>query len=121
MTELAQSQQETSLPARDNAVPTKRNLLRRRVLGGLGAGGLAAAMTVFGKSAAYAGGGQWQCCYLACGAPTVSMSTCLNANHYVWSCTTSGGFLWCRCCEIYGTRAGCCCGYKQSAGSCQYG
>lgn len=95
-----------------------RNTRRRRfVLGGLGASGLAAAMTVFGKTPAYAA--NWQCCNLACGRRTVSMSTCLNSHHYVWSCTTSGGFLWCRCCEIYGS--GCCCGYRASAGSCQYG
>lgn len=108
-------------PHGDDAAPTRQKVVRRRFLGGLGAGGIAAAMTVFGKTPAYAGAGPWQCCYLACGAPTVSMSTCLNANHYVWSCTTSGGFLWCRCCEIYGTASGCCCGYRASAGQCQYG
>ena len=121
MSELAQRKHRPSLRGSDGAVPARRKVLRRRFLGGMGASGLAAAMTVFGKTPAYAGAGWWQCCYLACGAPTVSMSTCLNANHYVWSCTTSGGFLWCRCCEIYGTKSGCCCGYRASAGQCQYG
>jgi hypothetical protein len=90
---------------------------RRRFLGGLGAGGLAATMTVFGKTPAYAA--NWQCCNLACGHPTISIGTCEARSHYTWSCTTSGGFLWCRCCETYGK--GCTSTYKDSAGSCQYG
>jgi len=55
VSELAQSEHEASQLDRDDAVPARRNVLRRRFLSGLGASGLAAAMTVFGKTPAYAG------------------------------------------------------------------
>jgi hypothetical protein len=98
----------------------KSRVARRRFLSGVGAGGLAAAAVVFGRPTAAQAVVSWQCCTL-CFARSISMTTCRNAaRHYIWGCTTSGGFLHCTCCER-GTTSRTCSGVNASAGSCQYG
>jgi hypothetical protein len=75
---------------------------RRRILGGIGASGLAAAVATFAQStpafAAYQG-----CCGLAHppGTPGyVSYSTCRAHAAYIWNCAS--GTLGCACCEEAG-------------------
>lgn len=98
----------------------KSRIGRRRVLSGLGTGGLAAAAVVFGKPTAAEAAYTLNCCHL-CFKPSISLSTCRNASrHYVWYCTTSGGFLHCTCCER-GATTSTCTGVNASAGTCQYG
>ena len=70
---------------------------RRRLLGGVGASGVAAAIAVFGRSgpaAAY----DYACCHLQF-HPTWSISGCLNTYHYVWHCWHAG-YVRCQCCEV---------------------
>ena len=91
---------------------------RRRVLGGIGASGLAAAVAVFGKgSPAFAG--NWYCCNLIFHPPNMSMSACQsshgeNESWYTWTCARSAS-LDCACCEHkrYGSTVG-------SAGTCYH-
>jgi hypothetical protein len=74
---------------------------RRRLLGGVGAGGLAAAVAVFGRSApAFAG--NYRCCNLVYNPPNMSISECKYTSgsytsYYNWYC--SSGYLQCQCCE----------------------
>ncbi|GAA1027632.1 hypothetical protein GCM10009557_09780 [Virgisporangium ochraceum] len=59
---------------------------RRRVLGGLGATGLAAAVAVFGRSGPAAAKYNVACCHLEY-APTRTISSCLSGRR-------------CQCCEV---------------------
>jgi hypothetical protein len=70
---------------------------RRRLLGGVGASGVAAAIAVFGRSSpaeAYV----YACCHLEF-HPTWSIRDCLNTYHYVWHCWHAG-YVRCQCCEV---------------------
>ena len=87
---------------------------RRGFLGTLGAGGLTAASTLFGRGqAAYATCG-WNCCNLAV-CPNISYDSCHTHADYIWYCSVNpGGYLHCDCCEsTYG-------GYQRSAAYCHY-
>ncbi|NBE80751.1 MULTISPECIES: hypothetical protein [Micromonospora] len=88
---------------------------RRGFLAKLGAVGLVTSGAVFARSTP-AMAANYQCCNLVFVPPNVTFSNCSAATNYTWSCTTSGGFLWCQCCEKKsgGTTVG-------SAASCQYG
>jgi hypothetical protein len=71
---------------------------RRRLLGGLGASGLAAAVAVFGRSSAASAKYHVACCDLEF-APTRTISSCLSGRHYVWHCWHAG-YVRCQCCEV---------------------
>ena len=90
---------------------------RRGILGGIGAGGLAAAGVVFGRpSAAYAV--VHVACCKVCFEPSVSIAGCrVYRGHYIWSCRQADR-LNCLCCETMGN--GCPRGVR-SAVSCYYG
>ncbi|CCH20658.1 hypothetical protein [Micromonospora lupini] len=96
------------------AVP-KSSVKRRGVLRGIGAGGLAAAVAVFAKGSP-AQAANWNCCTLDYVPPNISMTTCLNASHYVWTCTfgTVGPIYRCQCCERKRADGS----YNASAGKC---
>jgi hypothetical protein len=70
---------------------------RRRLLGGIGAGGLAAAGLIFGKpTAAFAVAAG--CCNL-CKSPTISVGSCdAVKGHYTWECDETVS-VYCLCCE----------------------
>lgn len=88
---------------------------RRRFLRRLGAAGLAASAGIFvNTSTALAA--SCGCCNLVYCPPNTDMSTCLANSHYLWGCTTSGGFLYCHCCERKNAQGT----YIASAYSCQY-
>ncbi len=89
---------------------------RRRILGGIGASGLAAAGVVFGRpTAAYAV--KTGCCN-TCHKPSISVSKCRTyGGHYLWACTQSASIS-CLCCE---SRGGGCSYTVSSAVSCSYG
>ena len=98
----------TAATVDDAAVPR-----RRRFLTGLGAGGLAVAATLMGRSTASATYNVG-CCHLAF-RPTKTLSQCLAANpHYVWACV-DGPCTGCRCCEVGSSP------YTASAYSCTTG
>lgn len=75
---------------------------RRRILGGLGASGLAAAVAVFGRSSpAFAE--NFGCCSLYFDPPNISYPVCTTVtatlSYYLWNCSTPQ---WsCKCCEQY--------------------
>jgi len=72
---------------------------RRRFLGGVGAGGLATAATVFGfASPASAHTIPYGCCHLCCPNSGHTLAACESGFHYVWQCSESGGRT-CHCCE----------------------
>jgi hypothetical protein len=89
---------------------------RRRILGAIGASGLATAGVVFGRpSAAHAV--RVGCCNL-CHNPSMSVRQCRTyGSHYVWGCTQTSTIS-CLCCE---TRTGRCDYTVSSAASCSYG
>lgn len=90
---------------------------RRRLLSGVGAGGLAAAVAVFGRSTpSFAA--NWHCCNLIHNPPNMSLSECKYTSgsytyYYNWTCRD--GSKTCQCCEhyIYGVSQP-----NGSAGSC---
>jgi len=94
-----------------------RSVGRRRLFAGVGAGGLAAAVAVFGRGApAFAT--NYGCCNLVHYPPNMSLSECKYTSgsytwYYNWTCTS--GRQTCQCCEhhIYGVSAP-----NGSAGSC---
>ena len=100
---------------------------RRGFLTALGAGGLTTAGTVFGFATPASALVHYQCCRLCCN-PSHSLSQCETGSHYVWECTTSGGYLYCNCCEHgnpclnCGTRTPCpnCNSSNYSSAQCQY-
>lgn len=80
---------------------TKPRFARRRMLQGIGVGGLAAAASVFGfarpayANPAYAVG----CCNVSCPKGFgISLQQCETGNYYVWTCKMPGGAE-CYCCE----------------------
>jgi len=77
----------------------KRRFGRRRVLAGIGAGGLTTAATVFGFATPALAVGKVirGCCHLCC-KPTRTVAYCESQSHYVWTCATSTGKT-CSCCE----------------------
>jgi hypothetical protein len=90
-----------------------RRFARRGFLATLGAGGLTAASTLFGRGqaeATYA----YNCCNLAV-APNIAYATCKSNAYYIWYCSVNPlGYLHCDCCEsTYG-------GYQRSAAYCHY-
>ena len=87
------------------------NVGRRRILAGIGASGLAAAVAVFGRSGAANAIPGFGCCNLAF-TPTGSVSSCLNGNHYVWYCGLNE--LQCQCCEVKNSSGS----YTRSAYTC---
>ncbi|WP_328420368.1 hypothetical protein OG470_02585 [Micromonospora sp. NBC_00389] len=91
---------------------------RRGFLAKLGAIGLVTSGAVFARSTP-AMAANYQCCNLVFPPPSskfISFSSCRAATNYTWSCTTSGGFLWCQCCEKKSGGV-----TVASAASCQYG
>ncbi len=87
----------------------KRGLSRRGLLGGIGAGGLATAATVFGFTTPASATIQYGCCHLCCRPNGHTLSQCETgpAYFYVWSCTESNGTT-CKCCEHHSPcRYGC--------------
>lgn len=74
---------------------------RRRLLGGIGACGLATAATVFGfASPASATTVKYGCCHLCCRPSGHTLAQCETgpAYFYVWTCAESNGRT-CKCCE----------------------
>jgi hypothetical protein len=93
---------------------TKRAALRRfgrrGFLGTLGAGGVTAATTLFGKSAPAYAICRRNCCNLA-NCPNIDYNTCAANADYIWSCADEGSLI-CSCCEAYGdTRSAMSCSY----------
>ena len=88
---------------------------RRGFLGGLGAGGLTVAMTVFGTAPAEALVAVG-CCTL-CRSSSGTLSQCKQGTYYVWYCQKSA-YQQCTCCER-GASSGCS-GVVQSFGTCYY-
>jgi hypothetical protein len=84
---------------------------RRRMLLGMGGGGLALATSLFGGTVS-AEASNWQCCNLAY-LNNNHWAACSAHSEYTWGCTADGGFLHCLCCERYTVR--------MSGGTCQYG
>lgn len=86
---------------------------RRGFLATLGAGGLTAASTLFGRGQA-ASAYTYNCCNLAV-APNIAYATCKSNAYYIWYCSVNPlGYLHCDCCESnYG-------GYQRSAAYCHY-
>jgi hypothetical protein len=88
----------------DQGIPdqdAERNLRvsRRRLLGGIGAGSLATAATVFGfASSASAATVPYGCCHLCCRPTGKTLTQCQTGFHYVWTCAESTGAT-CQCCE----------------------
>ncbi|HEY3688612.1 MAG TPA: twin-arginine translocation signal domain-containing protein [Streptosporangiaceae bacterium] len=83
---------------------------RRGFLGTLGAGGIAAAVGLFGRSEPAYGICVKNCCHLA-NCPNISYSACAASADYIWACTVEGGLI-CNCCEAAG--------YSKSAFTCSY-
>jgi hypothetical protein len=77
---------------------TKPRVARRRILQGIGVGGLAAAASVFGfAKPAYAYVNR--CCNLSCPKGFgFSLQQCMTGNYYVWTCKNNNGST-CSCCE----------------------
>ena len=89
---------------------------RRRVLGGIGAGGLAAAGIVFGRPTAAYAVVNVECCHL-CHNPSVSVDSCRKTKgHYIWGCERTAA-IYCLCCE---TKSGGCPSGVKSAVSCYH-
>jgi hypothetical protein len=88
---------------------------RRRFLAKMGVAGLAAS-TGFFASTSTAQAADCQCCNLVYCPPNTDMGTCTSYSHYLWGCTTSGGFLYCTCCERKDASGS----YIASAYRCQY-
>lgn len=97
-----------------NGSKPRTRLKRRRFLGGLGAGGLAAAGVIFGRTPAAYATVSVDCCNL-CHSPSISLNTCRGySSHYIWECEQSSS-VYCLCCET--AASGCPSGVK-SAVSC---
>lgn len=92
---------------------------RRRFLGGVGMSGLAAAGVIFGFAKPALALVSAGCCTLCCN-PSQSMSQCESGSYYVWSCSESGGFLYCDCCEHNSPCSYGCNSTHFSSYSCQY-
>jgi hypothetical protein len=92
---------------------------RRTFLAGIGATGLAAAATIFGRATPASALVNAGCCTL-CYSPSSShtMAQCESGTYYRWSCNYSGG-VYCDCCE-HGTLGDNCIGVTYSKYSCQY-
>jgi hypothetical protein len=89
---------------------------RRRVLGGIGAGGLAAAGVVFGRPSAAHAKVKVGCCNL-CHNPSITVAKCRTyGKHYLWGCTQTST-IHCLCCE---SQSGGCSIYVSSAASCYH-
>jgi len=91
---------------------------RRRFLGGIGAGGLATAATVFGfGSSASASTVPYGCCHLCCRNSGHTLVQCESGFHYVWTCTEGNG-THCTCCEHQSPCHDGCGGTHYSVGKC---
>jgi hypothetical protein len=89
---------------------------RRRILGGIGASGLAAAGVIFGRPTAAFATVAVECCHL-CHQPSVSIATCnATSGHYTWGCERTSA-IYCLCCE---TKSGGCPSGVKSAVSCYH-
>ena len=77
---------------------------RRRLLAGIGASGLAAAIAVFGRGTA-AQAANYGCCTLIYNPPNMSLGSCQsvrseNEGYYTWYCSINNNRD-CACCEHY--------------------
>ena len=76
----------------------ERKLSRRGLLGGIGAGGLATAATVFGFASPASATVKYACCNLCCKPNTGhTLAQCESGTYYVWTCSYKGHT--CHCCE----------------------
>jgi hypothetical protein len=91
---------------------------RRRLLGGIGASGLAAAAAVFGRADPAQALVQVVCCHL-CFNPSHSEQECETGTHYVWTCsqTVNNRLNQCWCCE-HGVTTATCSGVQYSSALC---
>jgi hypothetical protein len=92
---------------------------RRRILGGIGAGGLAAAATVFGFASPASAATIYGCCHLTCKPTGHTLKQCEAGTQYfyVWSCTESSGKT-CHCCEYNSPGPHGCSSNRWSVGKC---
>jgi hypothetical protein len=105
---IAESTQERSPRGRAG------RLARRGFLGTLGAGGLTAASSLFGRGQPAYATYKWNCCNLAV-YPNISYSSCSSNADYIWYCSVPPlGYLHCDCCE---STLG---NYQRSAAYCHY-
>src|SRR5215217_4780120 len=89
---------------------------RRRVLGGIGASGLAVAGAVFGRPGAAHATVRTGCCN-TCHAPSISVAKCKTyGGHYIWGCQQTSAIS-CLCCE---SQSGGCSYMVSSAVSCSH-
>jgi hypothetical protein len=96
----------------------KRKLTRRGFLGGVGAGGLAAATVAFGPARSAEALTTVGCCDL-CRSSSGTQTQCENhSGHYEWYCSLNvGGYFYeCTCCENNFTKG--CNSVSQSYGIC---
>lgn len=102
----------------DEAAEGMSRVSRRRLLGGIGAGGLATAATVFGfASPASATTVPYGCCHLCCKPSAHTLAQCESGFHYVWTCAESNGTQ-CTCCEHKSPCHNGCNGSHYSVGTC---
>jgi hypothetical protein len=99
----------------DEAPSCDVRIPRRRFLSKLGVAGLAASAGLF-ANVSTAEAASCGCCNLVWCPPTTDYGTCVSYSHYLWGCTTSGGFLYCNCCERKNAQGQ----YIASAYRCQY-
>jgi len=89
----------TARDAAEESKGTKPRYARRRILQGIGAGGLASAATVFGFASPASARGIFACCRLCCTPNSGhTLAQCETGSYYVWTCTDSAGGT-CYCCE----------------------
>ncbi|PPS68131.1 MULTISPECIES: hypothetical protein [Streptomyces] len=80
----------------------KKGVGRRRLLGRIGATGLAASAGVFAGTQEAAAAPA--CCNLANWPENTTYSYCKSHAAYIWYCESSTGALHCACCETAGNR-----------------
>jgi hypothetical protein len=92
---------------------------RRRLLGGIGAGGLATAATVFGFASPASAVTYVGCCHLTCKPSGHTLKQCEAGTEYfyVWSCRESNGNT-CKCCEYNSPGPHGCSSTRWSVGKC---
>jgi hypothetical protein len=95
----------------------KERVGRRRFLGGVGAGGLAVAATVFGRATpASAATVPYGCCTLCLTSSSRSLASCQTGSYYTWVCNR--GTQICECCEHYDGNGTNCAHTQWSKGLC---
>lgn len=82
----------------DEGTGERSHVGRRRFLGGVGAGGLATAATVFGFAPPASATVKYACCNLCCTPNTGhTLAQCESGTYYVWTCYYNSNK--CYCCE----------------------